>query len=244
MSRNPQAAGAVLTDALRFDDVSMRYGRAPETLKDLTFSLAPGSFHFLTGASGAGKSSLLKLIYLAARPSKGLIHLFGQDVTALPTSAHPVLRRRIGVVFQEFRLLDHMSAFDNVALPLRIAGRKPDSYRQDVAELLAWVGLRSRMQALPPTLAGGEKQRLAIARAVVGRPEILLADEPTGNVDQEMSLRILRLFVELNRLGTTVLIATHDQELVARSGRPVLHLEDGRLTAVTPLSAPLRGPQS
>jgi cell division transport system ATP-binding protein len=244
MSRNPQAAGAVLTDALRFDDVSMRYGRAPETLKDLTFSLAPGSFHFLTGASGAGKSSLLKLIYLAARPSKGLIHLFGQDVTALPTSEHPVLRRRIGVVFQEFRLLDHMSAFDNVALPLRIAGRKPDSYRQDVAELLAWVGLRSRMQALPPTLAGGEKQRLAIARAVVGRPEILLADEPTGNVDQEMSLRILRLFVELNRLGTTVLIATHDQELVARSGRPVLHLEDGRLTAVTPLSAPLRGPQS
>ena len=243
MSRNPHAAGAVLTDALRFDDVSMRYGRAPETLKDLTFSLAPGSFHFLTGASGAGKSSLLKLIYLAARPSKGLIHLFGQDVTALPPGEYPVLRRRIGVVFQEFRLLDHMSAFDNVALPLRIAGRKPDSYRQDVAELLAWVGLRSRMQALPPTLAGGEKQRLAIARAVVNRPEILLADEPTGNVDQEMSLRILRLFVELNRLGTTVLIATHDQDLVARSGRPVLHLEDGRLTALAPLSPPLRGPQ-
>ena len=243
MSRPPQAAGAVLTDALRFDDVSMRYGRAPETLKDLTFSLAPGSFHFLTGASGAGKSSLLKLIYLAARPSKGLIHLFGEDVTALPPSDHPVLRRRIGVVFQEFRLLDHMSAFDNVALPLRIAGRKPDSYRQDVAELMAWVGLRSRMQALPPTLAGGEKQRLAIARAVVGRPDILLADEPTGNVDQEMSLRILRLFVELNRLGTTVLIATHDQDLVSRSGRPVLHLEEGRLTALTPLSAPLRGAQ-
>jgi cell division transport system ATP-binding protein len=244
MFRTPQAAGAVQTDVLRFDDVSMRYGRAPETLKDLSFSLAPGSFHFLTGASGAGKSSLLKLIYLAARPSKGLIHLFGQDVTALPTSEYPVLRRRIGVVFQEFRLLDHMSAFDNVALPLRIAGRKPDSYRQDVAELLAWVGLRSRMQALPPTLAGGEKQRLAIARAVVNRPEILLADEPTGNVDQEMSLRILRLFVELNRLGTTVLIATHDQDLVARSGRPVLHLEEGRLTAVAPLSSPLRGPQS
>ena len=243
MSRNPHAAGAVLTDALRFDDVSMRYGRAPETLKDLTFSLAPGSFHFLTGASGAGKSSLLKLIYLAARPSKGLIHLFGQDVTALPPTDYPILRRRIGVVFQEFRLLDHMSAFDNVALPLRIAGRKPDSYRQDVGELMAWVGLRSRMQALPPTLAGGEKQRLAIARAVVNRPEILLADEPTGNVDQEMSLRILRLFVELNRLGTTVLIATHDNDLVARSGRPVLHLEEGRLTALTPLSAPLRGGQ-
>jgi cell division transport system ATP-binding protein len=136
------------------------------------------------------------------------------------------------VVFQEFRLLEHLSAFDNAALPLRIAGRKPESYRQDVAELLAWVGLRSRMHAMPATLAGGEKQRLAIARAVVGRPDILLADEPTGNVDHEMSLRILRLFVELNRLGTTVLIATHDQDLVARSGKGVLHLEDGRLTTV------------
>jgi cell division transport system ATP-binding protein len=226
-------------DILRFDDVSMRYGREPETLRDLSFSLAEGSFHFLTGASGAGKSSLLKLIYLAARPSKGLIHLFGENVATLPPTALPQLRRRIGVVFQEFRLLDHMSAFDNVALPLRIAGRKPDSYRQDVAELLAWVGLRSRMHAMPPTLAGGEKQRLAIARAVVARPDILLADEPTGNVDHEMSLRILRLFVELNRLGTTVLIATHDQDLVARSGRPVLHLEAGRLTAAP--ASPARG---
>lgn len=219
-------------DVIRFDDVSMRYGRNPETLKDLTFALPAGSFHFVTGASGAGKSSLLKLIYLAARPSKGLIHLFGQDVSAVPPKDQPLLRRRIGVVFQEFRLLEHLSAFDNAALPLRIAGRKPESYRQDVAELLAWVGLRSRMHAMPATLAGGEKQRLAIARAVVGRPDILLADEPTGNVDHEMSLRILRLFVELNRLGTTVLIATHDQDLVARSGKGVLHLEDGRLTTV------------
>ena len=231
-------------EVIRFDDVSMRYGRNPETLRDLTFALPAGSFHFITGPSGAGKSSLLKLIYLAAKPSKGLIHLFGQDISAVPDKDKPLLRRRIGVVFQELRLLEHMSAFDNAALPLRIAGRKPDAYRQDVAELLAWVGLRSRMHAMPATLAGGEKQRLAIARAVVGRPDILLADEPTGNVDHEMSLRILRLFVELNRLGTTVLIATHDQDLVARSGRPVLHLEEGRLTALTPLSSPLRGPQS
>ena len=232
MPRQPHADGAPDADQaiLAFDDVSMRYGRAPETLKDLTFSLKPGSFHFLTGASGAGKSSLLKLIYLAAKPSKGLMRLFGQDVSAVPPRDLPMLRRRIGVVFQEFRLLDHMSAFDNAALPLRIAGRRPDTYRQDVAELLAWVGLRSRMHAMPATLAGGEKQRLAIARAVVGRPDILLADEPTGNVDHEMGLRILRLFVELNRLGTTVLIATHDQDLVARSGKPVLHLQDGRLT--------------
>jgi cell division transport system ATP-binding protein len=219
-------------DVIRFDDVSMRYGRNPETLRDINFALPAGSFHFITGASGAGKSSLLKLIYLAAKPSKGLIHLFGQDISAVPARHKPLLRRRIGVVFQEFRLLDHMSAFDNAALPLRIAGRRPDSYRQDVAELLAWVGLRSRMHAMPATLAGGEKQRLAIARAVVGRPDILLADEPTGNVDHEMSLRILRLFVELNRLGTTVLIATHDQDLVARSGKAVLHLEEGRLTTL------------
>ena len=221
-------------DVIRFDDVSMRYGRNPETLKDLTFALPAGSFHFITGASGAGKSSLLKLIYLAAKPSKGLIHLFGQNLSAVAPKDQPALRRRIGVVFQEFKLLEHLSAFDNAALPLRIAGGKPETYRQDVAELLAWVGLRSRMHAMPATLAGGEKQRLAIARAVVGRPDILIADEPTGNVDHEMSLRILRLFVELNRLGTTVLIATHDQDLVARSGKGVLHLDEGRLTTRVP----------
>ena len=242
MSRNPNAAEtADAWDAVvRFDDVSMRYGREPETLRDLTFSLPQGSFHFVTGPSGAGKTSLLKLIYLAAQPSKGLLHLFGQDVAETPAEVRPFLRRRIGVVFQEFRLLDHLSAFDNAAVPLRIAGRKPDSYRQDVAELLTWVGLKDRMHALPPTLAGGEKQRLAIARAVVGRPDILLADEPTGNVDHEMGLRILRLFLELNRLGTTVLIATHDQDLVARSGMPVLHLEEGRLTHMGPVSGGVR----
>lgn len=207
----------------------MRYGRGPETLKDLSFTLGPGSFHFITGPSGAGKSSLLKLVYLAARPSKGLLHLFGQDVAQVPRQELPLLRRRTGVVFQDFRLLDHLSAFDNVALPLRIAGDRPEIYRKDVAELLSWVGLKHAMHALPPTLSGGEKQRLAIARAVVGRPEILLADEPTGNVDHEMAARILRLFVELNRLGTTVLIATHDQEMVARSGKPVLNLVGGRL---------------
>jgi cell division transport system ATP-binding protein len=234
MSRNPQAAPAIdaAQAVVRFDDVSMRYGRGPETLKDLSFTLEPGSFHFITGPSGAGKSSLLKLIYLAARPSKGLLHLFGQDVSLVSRQELPMLRRRIGVVFQDFRLLDHVSAFDNVALPLRIAGDRPEAYRRDVAELLSWVGLKHAMHALPPTLSGGEKQRLAIARAVVGRPEILLADEPTGNVDQEMATRILRLFVELNRLGTTVLIATHDQDMVARSGKPVLHLEHGRLRSV------------
>ena len=233
MSRNADETGAsdtALDPVLRFDQVSMRYGRQPETLTDVSFALAPGSFHFVTGASGAGKSSLLKLIYLAAKPSSGLIHLFGQDLARTPADRLPELRRRIGVVFQDFRLLDHLSAFDNVAVPLRITGQKPAAYRADVAELLGWVGLKGKMHALPPTLAGGEKQRLAIARAVVGRPDLLLADEPTGNVDHQMALRIYRLFVELNRLGTTVVIATHDQDLVARSGQPVMHLEGGRLT--------------
>jgi cell division transport system ATP-binding protein len=235
MTRTPFAAATTEpAEAIRFDDVSMRYGRGPEVLRDLSFGLEPGSFHFLTGPSGAGKSSLLKLIYLAARPSKGLIHLFGHDVARAPASERPQLRRRIGVVFQELLLLEHMSAFDNAALPLRIAGGRPEAYRADVAELLAWVGLGGRMHARPATLAGGEKQRLAIARAVVNRPQILLADEPTSNVDQEMALRIYRLFVELNRLGTTILIATHDQDLVARSGRPSLHLEGGRISLRPP----------
>ncbi len=218
-----------LEPVVRFEGVGMRYGRAPEALRDLSFVLPRGSFHFLTGASGAGKSSLLKLIYLAVRPSRGLITMFGRDMATLPRRDLPKLRRRIGVVYQEYRLLDHISAFDNVALPLRIAGLKPQSYKTDVAELLTWVGLGRKFNALPPTLAGGEKQRLAIARAVVGRPDILLADEPTGNIDQAMGLRILRLLAELNRLGTTVLVASHDQDLVARSGMPVMRLEDGRL---------------
>ena len=230
----PAAASVV-----HFEAVGMRYGRAPEVLRDIHLTLAPGSFNFLTGASGAGKSSLLKLIYLAQRPSRGLIRLFGHDVATTERKDLPYLRRRIGVVFQEFRLLDHLSAFDNVALPLRIAGNRPDAYRNDVAELLEWVGLGHRMHAMPPTLSGGEKQRLAIARAVVGRPEILLADEPTGNVDSEMAARLLRLFVELNKLGTTILIASHDEALVARSGQPVLHLADGRLSDGVPAGAEL-----
>jgi len=199
-------------------------------LRDISFELAAGSFHFLTGPSGAGKSSLLKLIYQAHRPSRGLISLFGRDMATFPRRELPKLRRRIGVVYQEYRLLDHVSAFDNVALPLRVARLKPHTYAADVAELLTWVGLGRKFNALPPTLAGGEKQRLAVARAVVGRPDILLADEPTGNIDQQMGLRILKLLVELNRLGTTVLVASHDQELIARSARPVMVLDQGRLT--------------
>ena len=214
---------------MRFDAVGMRYGRGPEVLSDLTFELPSGSFHFLTGPSGAGKTSLLRLIYLAERPSRGLISMFGRDSALLPRAALPDLRKRIGVVFQDFRLLDHLTVFDNVALPLRVAGQSRSSYADDVEDLLAWVGLGDRMEALPPTLSGGEQQRAAIARAVISKPELLIADEPTGNVDPDMARRLLRLFVELNRLGTTVLIASHDLTLVRSLDAPVLELADGKL---------------
>jgi cell division transport system ATP-binding protein len=219
---------------VRFRGVGLRYGRAPAVLSDLTFDLAPGSFHFLTGASGAGKTSLLRLMQLDLRPSRGVIGLFGRDVVRLRRDDLPFVRRRIGVVLHDRRLLNHLDAFDNVALPLRLAGRKPADYAADVTELLAWVGLSGRVGAYPQALSSGEQQRLAIARAVVTRPDLLLADEPTGDVDEEMALRILRLFVELNRLGTTILIASHDQSLIARSGKPVLRLEAGHLTLETP----------
>ncbi len=214
---------------VRFENVGMRYGAGPEVLRDVSFTLEAGSFTFLTGLSGAGKTTLLKLIYVAEPPSRGLITLFGHDMATARRSEFPGLRRRIGVVFQDFRLLDHLSAFDNVALPLRIAGASPNDYSQDVEELLAWVGLGDRMLARPPTLSGGEQQRVAIARAVVARPDLLIADEPTGNVDPEIGERLIRLFGELNRLGTTVLIATHDRALIEKTRAREMRLVDGRL---------------
>jgi cell division transport system ATP-binding protein len=214
---------------VRLESVGLRYGRGPEILKDVSFRLEPGGFRFLTGPSGAGKTSLMRLLFLALRPTRGLIHLFGEDVTRIERVRLPGLRRRIGVVFQEFRLLDHLSVFDNVALPLRVAGKREQSYRADVMDLLSWVGLADQTHAFPPVLSGGEKQRAAIARAVIGKPELLLADEPTGNVDPALAKRLLHLFVELNRLGTTVLLATHDLKLVQQAKAPVLHLEHGEL---------------
>ena len=221
---------------IRFDNVGMRYGRGPEVLRDLSFDLPRGSFQFLTGPSGAGKTSLLKLIYLAAKPSRGTISYFGRDAAGLTRDELPQIRRRVGVVFQEFRLLNHLTVFDNVALPLRVTGRKRAEYAEDVAELLAWVGLGDKMSAQPATLSGGEQQRVAIARAVVAQPEILIADEPTGNVDSEMAMRLLRLFVELNRLGTTVVFATHDLQLVRLLDAPVMTLSNGHLHIRPPRS--------
>lgn len=214
---------------VRFQNVGMRYGPGPEVLRDVSFELGTGSFHFLAGPSGAGKTSLLKLLYLALRPSRGLISMFGQDVSTASRAALPMLRRRIGVVFQDFRLLDHLSALDNVALPLRIAGADEKRAREHVVELLTWVGLGDRLDARPATLSGGEKQRVAIARAVIARPSLLLADEPTGNVDPDMAQRLMYLFVELNKLGTAVVLATHDTHLLEQFRFPVMRLRAGQL---------------
>lgn len=217
-----------------FNGVSLKYANGPDVLKDIQFSLEPGSFHFMTGESGAGKTSLLGLMYLDNLPTKGRIRLFGHAVDALSRSAKAHIRRQIGVVFQDFRLLDHLSTFDNVALPLRIAGVRENEIRRHVTELLAWVGLDKQIKIFPPQLSGGEKQRIAIARAVINRPQLLLADEPTGNVDDAMAKRLLHLFLELNKLGTTVVIATHNQNLIKHFGFPQLHLSQGRLEIIEP----------
>jgi cell division transport system ATP-binding protein len=214
---------------VRFENVGLRYGLGPEVLRDLSFRVDPHSFQFLTGPSGAGKTSLLRLLYLSLKPTRGLITLFGHDVATLSADALATLRRRVGIVFQDFRLLDHMSTYENVALPLRVLGREEASYRNEVTELLHWVGLGERMWALPPVLSGGEKQRAAIARAVIARPQLLLADEPTGNVDPVLARRLLRLFIELNKSGTSVVIATHDIALMDLLDARRLVLHDGRM---------------
>jgi len=226
---NRAANGGLETGVVRFENVGLRYGLGPEVLRDLSFHIEPNSFQFLTGPSGAGKTSLLRLMFLSLKPTRGLISMFGKDVVTLRRDALSVLRRRIGIVFQDFRLLDHMTTYENVALPFRVMGKDEDSYRGEVVELLQWVGLGERMAALPPVLSGGEKQRAAIARAVIARPQLLLADEPTGNVDPGLAQRLLRLFIELNKSGTTVVIATHDIGLMDQYDARRLVLHEGRL---------------
>jgi cell division transport system ATP-binding protein len=201
----------------------------PEILRDLTFDIPRKSFQFLTGPSGAGKTTLLKLLFLSLQPTRGLIRMFDRNISAIPREEFPMLRRRVGIVFQDFRLLDHLTTYENVALPLRVRGKEEHTYRSDVLELLNWVGLGERINVLPPVLSGGEKQRAAIARALIDRPEILLADEPTGNVDPPMARRLLNLFMELNRLGTAVVIATHDLSLMDQVEARRMILSQGRL---------------
>ncbi|MEQ1953686.1 cell division ATP-binding protein FtsE [Mesorhizobium sp. CN2-181] len=214
---------------IRFENVGLRYGMGPEILRDISFQIPPSSFQFLSGPSGAGKTTLLRLLFMSLKPTRGLINVFGKDRSHISAQELPMMRRRIGVVFQDFRLLDHMTTYENVALPLRVRGREESSYRADVSELLKWVGLGERMHVLPPILSGGEKQRAAIARALIEQPEILLADEPTGNVDPPLARRLLRLFIELNRLGTAVVIATHDLGLMEQVDARRMILSDGRL---------------
>jgi cell division transport system ATP-binding protein len=214
---------------VRFENVGLRYGLGPEVLRDLSFHIGPHSFQFLTGPSGAGKTSLLRLLYLSLKPTRGLITLFGHDVATLSKDALTTLRRRVGIVFQDFRLLDHMTTYENVSLPLRVLGKDEATYRDEVVELLRWVGLGERLMALPPVLSGGEKQRAAIARAVIARPQLLLADEPTGNVDPVLARRLVRLFAELNKSGTAVVIATHDIGLMDLFDARRLVLHEGRM---------------
>ena len=217
---------------IRFEQVALRYDTGPEILHDLSFALPPGSFHFLTGPSGAGKSSLLRLLYLGLRPTRGKITMFGQDMHKLGRDGIMPMRQQIGVVFQDFRLLDHLSVFDNVALPLRIAQRDEKEIGSNVTELLKWVGLGDHIHSKPPILSGGQKQRVAIARAVIARPRLLLADEPTGNLDDAIGMRLLYLLDELNRMGTTVVVATHNEALVQQFGHPQLHLNHGTIEII------------
>ena len=221
-------------------NVGIRYDMGPEILSDINLSLRKASFHFLTGKSGAGKTSLLSMMYLAQKPSRGVLNVFGKNVNFTNCDALALLRRRIGVVFQDFRLIDHLSAFDNVALPLRVCGMGEKEVKKRVKELLQWVELDKHMFDKASTLSGGEKQRIAIARAVINRPDILLADEPTGNVDNDIARKLMKLFIELNKLGTTVVIATHSEKLITDFAYPRLHLSDGNLRIYQPNEA-LRG---
>ena len=214
---------------VEFENVGLRYGLGPEILRDLTFNIPNQSFQFLTGPSGAGKTSLLKLLFFSLRPSRGLIKVFNQDPATFTKEELLDVRRKIGIVFQEFRLLDHLTTFENVALPLRVAGQDEATYGPDVRELLDWVGLGERMDVLPPILSGGEKQRAAIARAVIAQPKLLLADEPTGNVDPPLAKRLLRLFQELHRSGTSIVIASHDINLMDQFDARRLVLDEGRM---------------
>jgi cell division transport system ATP-binding protein len=215
---------------VQFEHVSL--GRDPErpVLSDVNFALPTGGFTCLTGPNGSGKSSLLRLIAGMEKPAAGRIFLFGEDITHASRAEFSELRRQMGIVFQDFRLLPHLSALENVALPLRLAGVDENYIDRHARELLEWVGLDARIEAKPAELSGGERQRVALARAIVGKPKLLLADEPTGSVDDETSIRLFRLLDEMNKMGTAIIFATHRRQLAERLGHPILRLGAGRLT--------------
>jgi cell division transport system ATP-binding protein len=217
---------------IELEQVGYSYGGG-ELLSDISVRLAPGSFHFLTGPSGSGKTTLMKICYGALLPTAGRVTAFDADLTQLDRDQMALLRRRIGVVHQDCRFLDHLPLADNIALPLTVSGRDVTQESENLSDLMHWVGLSARADALPPELSGGERQRAALARAVIMSPDVILADEPTGNVDWEMSQRLLRLLVELNRMGKTVLIASHDLALIRAAKSQVqarvLRISDRRL---------------
>tara|TARA_Y100001970_G_C14178279_1_gene828317 strand:- start:1132 stop:1791 length:660 start_codon:yes stop_codon:yes gene_type:complete len=214
---------------IKLSKIYLNYGNNADILKNLDLKLTSGSFHFLTGPSGSGKSSLLKLLFLGHVPTSGKLSIFGKDISEISKPDLPILRRKIGVVFQDFRLLDHLTVIENVALPLQIAGARNRDIKDHVNELITWVGLNDKIDAFPNTLSDGEKQRIAIARAVIGRPSLLLADEPTGSIDSNQGDKIMHLFEELNKIGTTVIIATHDNSLVSQFDYPKLNLVNGKI---------------
>ncbi len=214
---------------ITLEHISMEYTAGQPILKDVSLTLERGSFHFLTGASGAGKSTLLSLLSLQGRATHGKFHMFGENVTQMKREELPRLRRRIGIVLQDYRLLDHLTVLENVALPLKVMGESDEVITPKALELLEWIGLSEHQNAKPPTLSGGQKQRAAIARAVITKPDILLADEPTGNLDSELAQRFMYLFEALNQTGTTVLIASHDEHLISLFNYPILRLKNGSL---------------
>jgi len=240
LSHFEQAGFAIVM--IKFEHVGLRYGIGPEVLSDINFTLEQGSFHFLCGPSGAGKTSLMSLLYLGRRPTRGTIHAFGKNTSVLPREELALLRQGIGVIFQDFRLLPHLSAFENVALPLRINGIEEKRIKLHVEELLDWVGLGDCMHRLPPTMSGGQQQRIAIARAVIANPKLLLADEPTGNLDDEIGMKLMGLFEQLNKMGTTIVIATHSLQILDRLPHPRLILENGQLHVFDPVAAKAETP--
>jgi cell division transport system ATP-binding protein len=219
---------------VQLEAVGLRYGDAAPALREIDLRLQAGSFHFLSGPTGAGKTSLLRLLSLSLPPTMGTIRLFGQETAALDRAALAALRQRIGVVFQDFRLLEHLSAFDNVALPLRINGADEAETARFVADMLGWLGLGDKLDALPADLSMGQRQMICIARAVVGKPRLLLADEPTSNIDARNAERLMNLFIQLHKLGAAVVFATHSEALMQRYPFPVLEMSAGRLRAARP----------
>jgi cell division transport system ATP-binding protein len=215
---------------LRLEHVALRYHEGPEVLRDANLTLQRGEFVFLMGPSGAGKTSLLRMLALLHMPSAGRLTMFGDDVAQLRGDRRAAVRRRIGMVFQDVRLLDHLTTLDNVALPLRINGGRDEQIRSCVTDMLTWLGLKDVIDARAPTLSMGQRQLVSVARAVITRPDLLLCDEPINNIDGKHARQLMHLFTQLRKLGTTVILATHSEDLVERYPHPVVHLAEGRLS--------------